>query len=220
MSENPNAIAVFIDGENMSQKDFHYIDQEIRKSGRIIIYNIYADWSEVSMKKWMNKARENGLVCVQCDKISGKNSVDLRLSVDIMKYLYTNDSIDTYFLITSDSDYRHVLLEIKQKNKMVYCIGNSHVNPSLVAVCDTYMKIEDLRPDVQTPMVDVERFWDIIEHIVSNTPQCNMSVVKDAIMKSFPDFKHQDFGYTKFSDFLIDKFSSKLQLINGRVELI
>ena len=60
MSENPNAISVFIDGENMSQKDFHYIDQEIRKSGRIIIYNIYADWSEVSMKKWMNKARENG----------------------------------------------------------------------------------------------------------------------------------------------------------------
>jgi len=59
-------------------------------------------------------------MCIQCDKISGKNSVDLRLSVDIMKILYTNDIITLFYLITSDSDYRHVIFEIKQKIKKYF----------------------------------------------------------------------------------------------------
>ena len=149
MSDN-EIIAVFIDGENINPHDFSYIDMEIRKYGRIVIYNVYGDWSDKQVKNWIPVARENGIMCIQCDKISGKNSVDLRLSVDIMKILYTNSMITLFYLITSDSDYRHVIFEIKQKNKKVYCIGSSQANIGLTSICDVYTKIENVKKTLYT----------------------------------------------------------------------
>ena len=50
MQQSEPVIAVFIDGENINQNHFQVINQEIRKHGRIIIYNIYADWTEIALK--------------------------------------------------------------------------------------------------------------------------------------------------------------------------
>ena len=56
MNDN-EIIAVFIDGENINAQDFSYIDMEIRKYGRIVIYNVYGDWSDKQVKAWIPVAR-------------------------------------------------------------------------------------------------------------------------------------------------------------------
>ena len=145
IENNQEIIAVFIDGENINPNDFNYINKEIRTYGRVVISNVYGDWSDMNVKNWIEVARMNGILKIQCDKINGKNSVDLRMSVDIMKCLYTNNIINLFYLVTTDSDYRHVIFEIKQKNKKVYCIGSSNVNLGLSAICDKYTKIENIK---------------------------------------------------------------------------
>jgi len=218
MKRTDAVIAVFIDGENINQAHFQVIDQEIRKHGRIIIYNIYADWTELALKKWNNVARQNGLLCVHCDKISGKNSVDLRLSVDIMKTLYTNETIDIYYLVTSDSDYRHVIMEIKQKNKTAHCIGVSTVSPSLTSVCDKYTKIESLLPK-ESKLVQVDDIWEVVHGSILEE-KTNISMIKDDILRKYPAFDQKSYGYTKFSDFLLGVFENIVCIENGNCMLL
>jgi len=218
MKQADRVIAVFIDGENINQNHFQVIDQEIRKHGRIIIYNIYADWTEIALKKWNQVARQNGLMCVHCDKISGKNSVDLRMSVDIMKTLYTNDTIDLYYLVTSDSDYRHVIMEIKQKNKTAYCIGVSNVSQTLTSVCDKYTKIEDLLHK-EPVLVTIEEIWNVVHKSILEN-KTGISIIKDDILRKYHAFDQKAYGYTKFSDFLMGAFVGIIRIEDGNCLLL
>ena len=142
---NNESIAVYIDGDNINHKDIEIILNEIKNYGRIIISNVYGDWSKDNMKHWLKSASEYGISPIQCDRTSGKNSTDIKLCVDIMKHLYTIKNISLFFIITTDSDYRHIISEIKTKGKKINCIGNSDANISLKSMCDIYTKIEVLK---------------------------------------------------------------------------
>lgn len=137
-------IAVFIDGDNISHKYIPVILQEIRNYGRIIINNIYCDWSSLEYSKLKLASIENGITTIQCDKIVGKNSTDIKLMVDIMRTLYEINHISLYYIITSDSDFRHVIPQIKMRNKKVHCIGSFNSNKSIQSICDLFTKIEVL----------------------------------------------------------------------------
>ena len=140
-------IAVFIDGDNVSHNIISLIMNEIKNYGRIICCNVYADWSCENMKNWKLTANKLGIITIQCDRISGKNSTDIKMAVDVMKILYTVKHITLFYLVTSDSDYRHLVPEIKLLNKKVNCIGSVKSNNSLQSVCDVFTKIEVLEID-------------------------------------------------------------------------
>ena len=70
-------IAVFIDGDNVSHNIISLIMNEIKNYGRIICCNVYADWSCENMKNWKLTANKLGIITIQCDRISGKNSTDI-----------------------------------------------------------------------------------------------------------------------------------------------
>ena len=217
MSNTKEIIAVFIDGENINPLDFVYIQKEIRTHGRVVISNVYGDWSDNNIKKWIDIARENGILKIQCDKINGKNSIDLRMSVDMMKYLYTNNLITIFYLITTDSDYRHVIFEIKQKNKKVYCIGNSQVNVGLTSICDLYTKIENIKKQNQDNQI--QDYWNHIENYLNNKGKTNLSIIKEVIQNSFPEFDYREYGYSKFSDFM-NKNYKNIKIEKSNIELI
>ena len=218
MVENSQEIiAVFIDGENINPHDFIYINKEIRTYGRVVISNVYGDWSDMNVKNWIEVARTNGILKIQCDKINGKNSVDLRMSVDIMKYLYTNNIINIFYLVTTDSDYRHVIFEIKQRNKKVYCIGNSQVNIGLTSICDLYTKIENIKK--QTKVNQIQEYWRYIEEYLSISGKTNLSNIKETIQNNFPEFDYREYGYSKFSDFM-NKNYKYIHIDKNDIELI
>ena len=138
-------IAVFVDADNISYRDVSLILQEIKGAGRMISCNVYGDWSDPAMRHWLRVSQENGLTTVQCEKISGKNSSDIKLMVDMMEYLYTRPHITMFYIVTSDSDYRHVVPKIRSMDKKVNCIGSESANVSLKAICDVFTSIELLR---------------------------------------------------------------------------
>ena len=123
-------ISVFIDGDNVSFEHLDRIMTEIKEYGRIILCKVYADWSENNCIGWRLAAKNNGIESIQADRINGKNSTDIKMTVDIMNTLYDTKHVTLFYLVTSDSDYRHVIPQIKLQNKKVHCIGSSTANNS------------------------------------------------------------------------------------------
>ena len=77
-------------------------------------------------------------------QLSGKNSTDIYLICDLLKDLYTNSNIDTYVIVSSDSDYSHVTKMIKSEGKKIYGIGTKNTPERLKNACDIFICNENL----------------------------------------------------------------------------
>jgi len=140
-----NSIAVFIDGDNISPYDIPLIIEEIKTHGNIIYNSLFCDMSDPNMINRQNICTDNGVSLIHCERITGKNSTDIKLIVELMNILYTNNLITLFYIITSDSDYRHVIPCIREKGKLIYCIGNKQTNNALQKICNKFTYIEILK---------------------------------------------------------------------------
>ena len=227
-----NTIAVFIDSENINPADYKYIDSEIKNTGRIIISNIYGDWNDPNIKNWISVAKEYGIQKIQVDKLLGlKNSVDHKICVHIMKYLYTNHHIDIYYIISSDSDFRHVIYEIKEHNKKVYGIGNSPLTSYLVPVCNNYIRIVDLRQTDKTSKFNIiksnikeiynlktvnqeniDKYRNTIKKYMIPNKIYNLSYINDFLRRIYPTFNHRNYKTETFKEFIIKYYSEIIEI--------
>lgn len=222
---NNETIAIYIDGDNVCYRDADIILNEIKNYGRIIISRVYGDWSQDNMKSWLKTASTYGIIPIQCERISGKNSSDIKLCVDIMKDLYSVENITLFYIITTDSDYRHVVSEIKVRNKKVNCIGGNNVNISLKSICDTYTKIDVLRGSDdrkkkkgKTKIINkkpspetVELFLTEIEFLLDDKDRINVSLVKDFLTRKY-NFDLREWGYDKMASWVNDTFPNKFNM--------
>jgi len=205
------SIAVFIDADNVNAKDGPYIVKEIQNKGRIVLSKVYGDWSQNDIKNWRTIAQTNGIEPVQCDRISGKNSTDIKIGVDIMKTLYTIKHIDIFYIVSSDCDYRHVMSEIKLLNKKVYCIGSKKSNKSLQSSCDIFTKIEVLRhKHCEFSQELRETFFQDIVAILSERSSVNMSLINDVLIRKY-QFDFREYNCDSFKKFL-KKYYKELDL--------
>jgi len=188
-----NTIAVYIDGDNISPKYAEIIMDEIKNYGRIIISRVYGDYSKTELKSWLGKSTNCGIIPIQCCRISGKNSSDMKLCVDLMEDLYTLPDITLFYIVTNDSDYRHVISKIKIRNKKVNCIGSYKANMSLISMCDIYTKIEVLteinNKDKKIKDKEVKKipksYSKVIEELLLDKDSINLSLVKDKLTSKY-----------------------------------
>lgn len=137
-------IAVYIDADNASYKNFKNVYKEVKKYGRIIIGRIYGDWTRNEIKNWKNISINYAFESQNCFNLSGKNSTDIYLICDLLKDLYKNSNIDTYIIVSSDSDYSHVTKIIKSEGKKIYGIGSKNTPKRLKNGCDIFICNENL----------------------------------------------------------------------------
>lgn len=212
MNKSTKNIAVYIDGDNVSYKHLSCILKEIKSYGRIIISRVYADWSKENTKGWNQTALQNGINLVQCVRVSNKNSSDIKLCIDIMKDLYTKSHIDIFYIVTSDSDYRHIMQEIKDFGRIVHCIGNDDANIALRSNSDKYTKLSVIHKDTKKkqrkklPKVMVRQFKEEIDILLDDTPDVNIGWVKECLSRKY-QFDYREWGFSKMSDFLSGLFS-------------
>ncbi len=220
-------IALYIDADNICYKNIEIIIDYIKKYGKIIIAKVYGDWSENNLKNWLLSASKYGIIPVQCDRIKKKNSSDIKVCVDVIKDLYTIDHITLFYLITNDSDYRHVVSEIKIKNKKINCIGDNTTNISLKSICDVYHNIDNLtinkdnngnkKKKKRTKNdVIIKMYSQEIKNLLNNhNNSINISLIKDVLVTKY-DFDLTKLGYSKMSKFINDEFTDKFCIINDK----
>jgi uncharacterized protein (TIGR00288 family) len=207
-----DTIAVFVDGDNISPRDMPCVMDEIKSFGRVVSSRIYTDWSAEDSKSWKKISIELALEPIQCDRVSGKNSTDIKLTVDLMKMLYTIPNINLFCLVTSDGDYRHLIPEIKLVNKRV-CVIGSNISKSLQSCCDLSTKIEVLRmgKDINNqkhinPVAN--QLQTVIDQLLDEESMVQLSIVRDALHRKY-GFDHREYGFNRFSKFVKNYLSDQ-----------
>ncbi len=146
-------LALFIDFDNVAlgardarkRFDVNTLLQRILEKGKIIVKKAYADWHYY--KEHMSPLHEAAieLIEIPMPRISGKNSADIKLVVDAMDLCYSKDHIDTFVIVSGDSDFSPLVSKLRENNKRVIGIGvknsSSHL---LIGNCDEFIFYDDI----------------------------------------------------------------------------
>ena len=148
------SVAVFIDCENIycntiEKNDCQLIMKKLEEYGTIHIKNGYFDLTynhdNNCNKRWQKMNLECGIMNIQVDKLIKKNSCDIRMICDIMKILDEKPYIETYVIVSSDSDFKHVIVALREKGKRVIGVGYEiDTSQLLIPFFDEYIILERL----------------------------------------------------------------------------
>jgi uncharacterized protein (TIGR00288 family) len=219
------AIAVFADFENLalgaeqSKKGRFQMELVLKRMlerGRIVFKRAYCDWS-----RYQNFAREFHLhgfemVDIPRTSVSGKNSADIRMVVDAIDLCYSKAHIDTFALLSGDSDFSPLVSKLKENDKRVLGCGvRSSTSDLLAANCDEFIFYDDLIEASKRPRTrgkttgqsakQREVFERLAETVVSLESEYDPlwgSIVKQTVKRVYPGFNESYYGYRSFSDLL------------------
>ena len=153
-------LALFCDFENIALgvRDAHYDRFDIRRvlerlllKGSIIIKKAYCDWSRYQeFKAGMHEASFE-LIEIPHVRQSGKNSADIRMVVDALDFGYTKPQVDTFVIISGDSDFSPLVSKLRENGKTVIGVGvKNSTSDLLIANCDEFIFYDDLvRDDIR-----------------------------------------------------------------------
>ncbi len=147
-------IAVFCDFENVALgvNDAKYAKFDIDKvlerlllKGSIVVKKAYCDWDRYkSFKGSMHEAAFE-LIEIPHVRMSGKNSADIRMVVDALDLCYTKSHVDTFVIISGDSDFSPLVSKLRENNKVVIGVGvKNSTSELLIANCDEFIYYDDL----------------------------------------------------------------------------
>jgi uncharacterized protein (TIGR00288 family) len=147
-------MALFCDFENIALgvRDARYAQFDIRKvlerlllKGSIVVKKAYCDWERYKeFKATMHEAAFE-LIEIPHVRQSGKNSADIRMVVDALDLCYTKAHVDTFVIISGDSDFSPLVSKLRENNKYVIGIGvKDSTSDLLSANCDEFIFYDDL----------------------------------------------------------------------------
>jgi uncharacterized LabA/DUF88 family protein len=152
------SMAVFCDFENVALgvRDANYEKFDIKPvlerlllKGSITVKKAYCDWERYKgFKSTMHEANFE-LIEIPHVRQSGKNSADIRLVVDALDLCYTKSHVNTFVIISGDSDFSPLVSKLRENNKQVIGVGvKQSTSDLLVANCDEFIFYDDLVREV------------------------------------------------------------------------
>ncbi len=147
-------LALFCDFENIALgvRDARYAQFDITRvlerlllKGSIVVKKAYCDWDRYKeFKAGMHQAGFE-LIEIPHVKQSGKNSADIRMVVDALDLCYTKPHVDTFVIISGDSDFSPLVSKLRENNKGVIGMGvKNSTSDLLIANCDEFIYYDDL----------------------------------------------------------------------------
>jgi uncharacterized protein (TIGR00288 family) len=153
-SDETTNLALFCDFENIALgvRDARYAQFDITRvlerlllKGSIVVKKAYCDWERYKeFKAGMHQAGFE-LIEIPHVKQSGKNSADIRMVVDALDLCYTKPHVDTFVIISGDSDFSPLVSKLRENNKGVIGVGvKNSTSDLLIANCDEFIYYDDL----------------------------------------------------------------------------
>jgi uncharacterized protein (TIGR00288 family) len=225
MPDNDNSLAVFIDFENLAlgfqnrrdRFDIGRVLERLVEKGKIVVKKAYADWSRFG--PYTQPLHEAAIELIEIPKRSqtGKNSADIRLCVDAMDLAYNKEHIDTFVIVSGDSDFSPLVSKLKENGKHVIGLGTQDSTSELLRDnCDEFIYYEDLGKSpnltpalpVHLPEAKRKAFALLMESLLAlrreNKESLWGSMIKDTMKRKKPSFNETYHGYRTFSELLED----------------
>jgi uncharacterized protein (TIGR00288 family) len=154
-------MALFCDFENIALgvQDAKYERFDIAKvlerlllKGSIVVKKAYCDWERYKVFKAPMHEAAFELIEIPHVRQSGKNSADIRMVVDALDLCYTKAHVDTFVIISGDSDFSPLVSKLRENNKVVIGVGVKNSSSDLlIANCDEFIYYDDLVREKKKP---------------------------------------------------------------------
>jgi uncharacterized protein (TIGR00288 family) len=243
-------MALFCDFENVALgvRDAKYAQFDIKKvlerlllKGSIVVKKAYCDWDRYKEFKADMHQASFELIEIPHVSMSGKNSADIRMVVDALDLCYTKSHVDTFVVISGDSDFSPLVSKLRENDKTVIGVGVKNSSSDLlIANCDEFIFYDDLvrekparrQPRKKAPakpaaagdgaQKDNEEKTDEALELVMQTVEALIaergsdekiwgSMVKQALKRRNPGFNESYYGFSSFSK-LLDEAESRNML--------
>jgi len=153
------SMALFCDFENIALgvRDVKYAAFDIKKvlerlllKGNIVVKKAYCDWERYKEFKAAMHEAAFELIEIPHVRQSGKNSADIRMVVDALDLCYTKAHVDTFVIISGDSDFSALVSKLRENNKVVIGVGvKKSTSDLLISNCDEFIYYDDLIRETQ-----------------------------------------------------------------------
>jgi uncharacterized protein (TIGR00288 family) len=235
-------MALFLDLENIAlgAQEAHYPPFNIQKvlerlllKGHIVVKKAYCDFDRYkSFKKDLHGAAFE-LIEIPHVRQSGKNSADIRMVVDALDLCYTKSHVDTFVILSGDSDFSPLVSKLRENAKTVIGLGVKNSSSDLfINNCDEFLYYDDLvraqaakarqpaaaagaaaaKPapvEVKSPSLE-KAFEQVVETLEAITGEREAdepiwgSMIKQAIKRINPGFNERAYGFRSFNDLLLE----------------
>lgn len=231
MSEaTQGSMAVLIDYENLAlgtgrrkrnghqepgpAPDVKRILERLVDKGRIVSKRAYCDWQRFDSA--LTPLHELGVELIEIPDraYTGKNSADIRLAVDAMEMCFTKEHIDTFAILSGDSDFSPLVSKLKEFGKMVIGVGMRESTSTLLAEnCDEFIFYEDIVtpggiPDYSTKVPREKHecyqlLFETIETVLGESGSyVQASLLNNMMRRKRPQFSERSYGYRNFTALL------------------
>jgi len=240
--ETNATMAVFLDLENIARgaTDAHYPSFDIQKvlerlllKGHIVVKKAYCDFERYrAFKRDLHEAAFE-LIEIPHLRQSGKNSADIRMVVDALDLCYTKSHVDTFVIISGDSDFSPLVSKLRENAKKVIGVGvKSSTSDLFLNNCDEFIYYDDLvraaaaKPRRRSAVAgsatakptegeskgpSLEKAFDLVvatleaigQEREANEPIWG-SMIKQAIKRRNPGFNERAYSFRSFNDLLLE----------------
>jgi uncharacterized protein (TIGR00288 family) len=240
--DSEKTMAVFLDLENIAigAHEAQFPAFEIRKvierlllKGHIVVKKAYCDFERYkAFKRGLHEAAFE-LIEIPHIRQSGKNSADIRMVVDALDLCYTKSHVDTFVIISGDSDFSPLVSKLRENAKTVIGVGVKKSTSDLfISNCDEFIYYDDLVrseqvkkrrtaaqpptpaakvPAGKTNSLSVDRALDLLTRTVDalraergEDYPIRGSLVKQAIKRQNPGFNERAHGFRAFNELLLE----------------
>jgi uncharacterized protein (TIGR00288 family) len=229
--------ALLIDFDNVTLGVHSDLGRELKNlinsevfRGKIAVRRAYADWRRFPNYVVPLTEASIDLIFAPAYGSSKKNTTDLRMSADAIELAFTRPEIDTFILLTGDSDFSSTVMKLKEYGKYVIGVGMRESSSDLIIQnCDEYFSYHALTGLTKTSAGEGMREdpWELVVRAVQKMTASGDSMrtdrLKQVMMSLDPGFNEKEIGYSKFSRFVHEAEKKGLikltKLADGQYEI-
>jgi uncharacterized protein (TIGR00288 family) len=225
VTDGERSLAIFVDFENLAlgfqgrreRFEIARILERMVEKGKIVAKKAYADWNRFA--NYTAPLHEAAIELIEIPRRvqTGKNSADIHLCVDAMDLAYSKEHINTFVIVSGDSDFSPLVSKLKELGKHVIGLGMQESTSDLLRDnCDEFIYYEDLgegpalTPTMNPQLPETKRkaFALLLESLLGlrreNKEVLWSSMIKDTMKRKKPSFNEAYHGYRTFSELLED----------------
>ena len=194
-------IAVFFDCENVSSKYASDIFDELANYGEVTIRQAYKDWSSNHNKGWDEQLQKFAIKPIHTvSNTTSKNVSDFQIVIDIMNTIHSS-KVDIIVIVSSDSDFTGLSIEVKSKGFEVIGFGESKTHDSFRNACSKFI---ELPIKVKTSVKDNSDILVLLKDGINKTKSNNgyalVSKVGSYLINKNASFNAKNYGANTWGD--------------------